>query len=39
MPIWLELLILMLLAYAIGLGLGWLLWGRETRTTRHGDNG
>ncbi len=26
MPIWLELLILSLTAYAAGLGLGWILW-------------
>lgn len=30
MPIWLEVLVLMLFAYAIGLGLGWAIWGRET---------
>ena len=29
MPIWLELLVLMLLAYAVGIGLGWAIWGRE----------
>lgn len=29
MPIWLELLVLMLLAYAVGLTIGWALWGRE----------
>ena len=28
MPIWLELMMLMLLAYGIGLALGWLVWGR-----------
>ncbi len=28
MPIWLELLALSLLAYAVGLGIGWALWGR-----------
>lgn len=28
MPIWLELLILSLVAYALGLGIGWALWGR-----------
>ena len=27
MPIWLELLVLLLLTYAIGLGIGWLLFG------------
>ncbi len=29
MPIWLELLVLMLLAYGIGLVIGWAIWGRE----------
>ena len=28
MPIWVELIILSLFTYAIGLGIGWLLWGR-----------
>lgn len=28
MPIWLEVLILMLFAYAVGLGIGWALWNR-----------
>ncbi len=28
MPVWLELLVLSLVAYALGLGLGWALWGR-----------
>jgi hypothetical protein len=26
MPIWLELLILTLVAYAAGLGIGWIIW-------------
>ncbi len=30
MPIWMEVLVLMLFAYAIGLGLGWAVWGRDT---------
>lgn len=29
MPIWMEVMVLMLLAYAIGLGLGWAIWGRD----------
>ncbi len=29
MPIWLELLVLMLVAYAIGIGIGWAIWGRN----------
>ncbi len=28
MPIWMEVFVLMLLAYAIGLGIGWTIWGR-----------
>ena len=28
MPIWAELLFLALVAYAIGVGIGWALWGR-----------
>ncbi|VVT11505.1 conserved hypothetical protein [Erythrobacter sp. EC-HK427] len=28
MPIWMEVLVLMLVAYAIGLGLGWIIWAR-----------
>ena len=37
MPIWLELLILALVAYAAGLGLGWALWGRDGH--EGGDDG
>ncbi len=29
MPIWMEVLVLMLFAYAVGLGLGWAVWGRD----------
>lgn len=29
MPITLELVVLLLAAYAAGLGLGWLAWGRD----------
>ena len=28
MPIWMELLVLLIIAYVVGLALGWLLWGR-----------
>jgi hypothetical protein len=28
MPIWLEVLILSMIAYILGLGIGWLVWGR-----------
>lgn len=27
MPIWFELLILLLVTYAVGLGIGWTIWG------------
>ena len=30
MPLWLEILLLMLLTYAAGLVLGWMVWGRNT---------
>lgn len=33
MPIWLELLVLLMLAYTVGLGIGWLLWGRATESS------
>ncbi len=29
MPIWMEVLVLMLFAYAVGLGIGWAVWGRD----------
>ena len=29
MPIWLELLVLMLVAYAAGLAIGWAIWRRD----------
>jgi hypothetical protein len=28
MPLWLEIEVLLLLTYAVGLGIGWVLWGR-----------
>ena len=31
MPIWLELLVLMLVAFAAGLAIGWGLWGRGAK--------
>ena len=31
MPIWMELLVLLLVAYAAGLAIGWVLWGRSAR--------
>lgn len=30
MPLWLELLAALLLTYALGLGIGWLIWNRRT---------
>ena len=41
MPIWVELLILSLVAYTMGLGLGWALWGRagDKASDKGGDNG
>lgn len=27
MPIWLEILVLLLVAYAIGVAIGWAIWG------------
>ena len=29
MPLWLEMIVLLLLTYALGMGLGWLLFGRK----------
>lgn len=29
MPIWMELFVLMLIAYALGLAIGWAIWARE----------
>ena len=28
MPIWLELLVLLMIAYAAGMAIGWAIWGR-----------
>lgn len=28
MPLWLEIQALLGLTYAVGIGLGWLIWGR-----------
>ena len=30
MPLWLEILLLMLLTYALGVAIGWVIWGRNT---------
>ncbi len=29
MPLWIELLLLILLPYLLGLALGWAIWGRS----------
>lgn len=29
MPLWLEMAVSVLLTYAVGLGIGWLLWNRK----------
>ncbi len=34
MPIWLELLVLLMLTFAASLALGWVLWGREQAPAR-----
>ena len=31
MPLWLELMVLMLVAYTAGLAIGWAIWGRGAR--------
>jgi len=36
MPIWMELTVLMLVAYAAGIALGWAIWGRA-HTGRDAD--
>lgn len=38
MPIWLELVVLTLIAYAVGLAIGWALWGR-TGSESDGESG
>lgn len=38
MPIWLELLALMLVAYAAGLALGWGIWGRARIEANEREN-
>ncbi len=36
MPIWFELIALSLAAYAVGLLLGWIVWGREAQPLHDG---
>jgi hypothetical protein len=33
MPIWLELLVLLLTTYMAGIGIGWAIWGRNLAHT------
>ena len=37
MPIWFELATLMLLAYGVGLVIGWLIWGRVDANEAYAD--
>ena len=37
MPIWLELLVLLMIVYAAGLALGWAIWGRSARNEGEDD--
>ena len=39
MPIWLELVVLTLIAYAAGLAIGWALWGRTHAVESDGESG
>ncbi len=36
MPVWFELVALMLAGYGAGIGIGWVLWGRSD-TERDGE--
>jgi hypothetical protein len=36
MPILMELAVLMLIAYAIGVAIGWAIWGRAAKGEGHG---
>lgn len=42
MPVWLELLVLLLTTYMAGIGIGWAIWGRspappEPRATKESE--
>lgn len=28
MPLWLEMVVMLLLTYALGFGIGWLIWNK-----------
>lgn len=34
MPIWMEVLVLMVIAYLVGLALGWAIWGRSSGSAK-----
>ncbi len=34
MPIFFELLFILLAAFAVGLGIGWLVWGRKHQSDK-----
>lgn len=38
MPIWFELIVLMLVAYCVGIGIGWLLWSASDSTQPNGTD-
>lgn len=39
MPIWLELLVLLMIAYAVGIAIGWAIWGRRQAGTGDDEDG
>ncbi len=39
MPIWLELLVLLMIAYAVGMAIGWAIWGRRPAGTGDDEDG
>ena len=39
MPIWLELLVLLMIAYAAGMAIGWAILGRRPSGTGDDENG
>ncbi len=38
MPIWFEVIAMMLVAYALGLLIGWALWGRVSEADLHEED-
>lgn len=39
MPIWLELLVLLMVTYVVGMGIGWAIWGRAAQDGADASNG